>query len=213
MKKHEYEINPMGIENKSMDIIEGLIGSESWDPLVKAVVHRIVHTSGDPEYAPIIKIHPEAIKDGMEALKKGALIITDVNMLRVGINKPALNKVGSEAICIVSDKEVAEEAKKTGETRSMTAMKMLKDKMNGSIIAIGNAPTALFTVLELCKNENIKPALIIGTPVGFVGAKESKDLLIEEAPVPYITVTGTKGGSPIAASVINALLYSIVERD
>lgn len=213
MKKQEYEINPMGIENKSMDIIEGLIGSESWDPLVKAIVHRIVHTSGDPEYAPIIKIHPEAINNGMEALKNGALIITDVNMLRVGINKPALNKVGSEAICIVSNKEVADEAKKTGETRSMTAMKMLKDKMNGSIIAIGNAPTALFTVLELCKNENIKPALIIGTPVGFVGAKESKDLLIAEAPVPYITVTGTKGGSPIAASVINALLYSIVERD
>ena len=95
----------------------------------------------------------------------------------------------------------------------MTAMKMLKDKMNGSIFAIGNAPTALFTVLELCKNENIKPDLINGTPVGFVGAKESQPLLTEEAPVPYITVTGTKGGSPIAASVINALLYSIVERD
>lgn len=213
MKKHDYEINPMGIENKSMDIIADLIGSHSWDPMVKAVVHRIVHTSGDPDYANIVKIHPEAIQSGIEALKRGALIITDVNMLKTGINKPAMNKTGSEAVCIVSDKEVAEEAKKTGETRSMTAMKMLKDKMNGSIIAIGNAPTALFTVLELCKEENIIPALIIGTPVGFVGAAESKDLLIEEAPVPYITVTGTKGGSPIAASVINALLYLIVERD
>lgn len=213
MKNHEYEINPMGIEHKSMDIIEGLIGSESWDPLFKSVIHRIVHTSGDPDYANIVEIHPEAISSGIEALKKGALIITDVNMLKTGINKPALNKTGSEVICIVSDKEVADEAKRTGETRSMTAMKMLKDKMNGSIIAIGNAPTALFTVLELCKNEGIKPALIIGTPVGFVGAAESKDLLIEEAPVPYITVKGTKGGSPIAASVINALLYSIVERD
>ena len=213
MKKHDYEINPMGIENKSMDIIADLIGSHSWDPLVKAVVHRIVHTSGDPDYANIVKIHPEAIQSGIEALKRGALIITDVNMLKTGINKPAMNKTGSEAVCIVSDKEVAEEAKKTGETRSMTAMKMLKDKMNGSIIAIGNAPTALFTVLELCKEENIIPALIIGTPVGFVGAAESKDLLIEEAPVPYITVTGTKGGSPIAASVINALLYLFVERD
>lgn len=213
MKKHDYEINPMGIENKSMDIIADLIGSHSWDPMVKAVVHRIVHTSGDPDYANIVKIHPEAIQSGIEALKRGALIITDVNMLKTGINKPAMNKTGSEAVCIVSDKEVAEEAKKTGETRSMTAMKMLKDKMNGSIIAIGNAPTALFTVLELCKEENIIPALIIGTPVGFVGAAESKDLLIEEAPVPYITVTGTKGGSPIAASVINALLYLFVERD
>ncbi len=213
MKNQDYEINPMGIEHKSMDIIEGLIGSESWDPIVKAVVHRIVHTSGDPDYANIVKIHPEAIDKGIEALKKGALIITDVNMIKTGINKPALNKIGSDITCIVSDEAVVKEAKRTGETRSMTAMKMLKDKMDGSIIAIGNAPTALFTVLELCKNENIKPALIIGTPVGFVGAKESKDLLVEESPVPYITVLGTKGGSPIAASIINALLYTIVERD
>lgn len=213
MKEHNYEINPMGIENKSMDIIEDLIGSHSWDPLVKAIVHRMVHTSGDPDYANIYKIHPEAIESGREALKKGALIITDVNMLKTGINKAALNKTGSEVICNVSDEEVAKEAKRRGETRSMTAMKMLKDRMDGSIIAIGNAPTALFTVLELIKEEGIKPALIIGTPVGFVGAAESKDLLIEEAPVPYITVTGNKGGSPVAASVINALLYSLVERD
>ncbi len=213
MSKQEYDINPMGIENKSMDIIEDLIGSHSWDPLYKTVVHRIVHTSGDPDYANVVKIHPEAIQSGIDALKKGALIITDVNMLKVGVNKPALNKVGSEIICSVSDEEVAKEAKRTGETRSMTAMKLLKDRMEGCIIAIGNAPTALFTVLELCKEENIKPALIIGTPVGFVGAKESKDLLVEEAPVPYVTVLGTKGGSPIAASVLNALLYTIVERD
>ena len=213
MKDQAYEINPMGIENKSMEIIEGLIGSGSWDPLYKAVVHRIVHTSGDPDYANIVRIHPQAIQSGIEALKKGALIITDVNMLKVGVNKPALAKVGSDIICSVSDKAVAEEAKRTGETRSMTAMRLLKDKMDGSIIAIGNAPTALFKVLEMCKEENIKPALIIGTPVGFVGAKESKDLLVKEEPVPYITVLGTKGGSPIAASVINALLYSIVERD
>lgn len=213
MKVHEYEIDPMGIENKSMDIIEGLIGSQDWDPLRKAVVHRIVHTSGDPDYANIVKIHPDAISSGIEALKKGALIITDVNMLKVGVNKPALAKVGSDIVCSVADAEVAAEAKRTGETRSMTAMKMLKDKMEGSIIAIGNAPTALFTVLELIKEEGVKPALIIGTPVGFVGAKESKDLLAEEAPVPYITVLGTKGGSPIAASVINAMLYAIVERD
>lgn len=213
MKKQEYDIDPMGIENKSMDIIEDLIGSHSLEPLEKAIVHRMVHTSGDPDYANIYKIHPEAIESGRQALKEGALIITDVNMLKTGINKAAMEKLGSEAVCIVSDPEVAKDAKRTGETRSMTAMKMLKDRMDGAVIAIGNAPTALFTVLELIKEEGIKPALIIGTPVGFVGAAESKDLLIEEAPVPYITVTGNKGGSPVAASVINALLYSLVERD
>lgn len=210
---NNYEVNPMGIENKSMDIIEDLIGSHDLDPIYKAVVHRIVHTSGDPDYANIVKIHPDALESGREALKKGALIITDVNMLKTGINKAALEKNGSEVVCNVAADDVRKVAKETGETRSMTAMKLLKERMDGSVIAIGNAPTALFTVLELCKNEGVRPALIIGTPVGFVGAAESKELLIEEAPVPYITVRGTKGGSPIAASVINALLYTIVERD
>ncbi|MDK2824037.1 MAG: precorrin-8X/cobalt-precorrin-8 methylmutase [Clostridia bacterium] len=208
-----YQINPKEIEEKSMKIISDLLGSHDWPPLKKAIIHRIVHTSGDPDYANWIEIHPQAIEAGINALKAGCQIITDVQMVATGINKNALNKLGVESKCFLNEPEVREVAQKTGETRSMTAFKLAEKKLDGNIIAIGNAPTALFTLLELCKTKKIKPALIIGTPVGFVGAKESKELLMAEAPVPFITVRGTKGGSPIAAAIINALTYSLVERN
>lgn len=208
-----YQTNPHSIEKESMDIISDIISSKDWPPLKKAVIHRIVHTSGDPDYANLVDFHPLAFEAGIAALKSACTIITDVEMVLTGINKTALASLGVKSKCFLNDPRVREIAKKTGETRSMTAIKLAGKELNGSIIAIGNAPTALFTLLDLCRNEIINPALIIGTPVGFVGAKESKDLLIREAPVPYITVRGSKGGSPIAAAIINALLYSITEKD
>ena len=116
-------------------------------------------------------------------------------------------KFGGEVHCLIGDALVAEEAKKLGITRSMVAMRTFGAKLNGSVVAIGNAPTALFEVLRLMREEGVRPACIIGIPVGFVGAAESKEALIEQSPVPYITVRGTKGGSPIAASVVNAIQY------
>ncbi|MFZ5943609.1 MAG: precorrin-8X methylmutase [Bacillota bacterium] len=208
-----FEINPKYIENKSMEIIAKILGPNDWEPLKRDIVYRIIHTSGDPDYANWIDFHPQAIEAGIKNLKSGCNIITDVEMVKTGINKRALNKLNIECKCYLNDSRVKDLADKTGETRSMTAFKIAGNELNGSIVAIGNAPTALFTLLDLCRNDNIRPALIIGTPVGFVGAQESKELLREEAPVPYITVRGTKGGSPIAAAAVNALLYSLVERN
>lgn len=209
----EFKINPKEIEQQSMEIITNLISSENWPPLKKAVIQRVVHTSGDPDYANLVVIHPQALKAGLEALEAGCQIITDVQMVETGINKRALNKLGVKSDCFLNDSQVREVAQRTGETRSMTAIKLAENQLAGNIIAIGNAPTALFTLIDICKTKNIKPALIVGTPVGFVGAQESKELLMQEAPAPYITVKGTKGGSPIAAAIINALTYSLVERN
>ncbi len=208
-----YEIDPVGIEKKSMAIIAELVGEREWSLGEKAIIYRLVHTSGDPEYAELAVIHPQAIEAGQKALKGGCEIITDVKMVETGINKRTLSKLGVKTRCFLDNPKSREIARETGETRSMTGIKLAEKEIAGNIIAIGNAPTALFALLELCKIKGIKPALIVGTPVGFVGAAESKELLIREEPVPYITISGSKGGSPVAASIINALAYSLVERE
>ena len=156
---------------------------------------------------------PDAVQKGIEALDNGADIYTDVEMVRTGISKPALKIRGNEVHCLIKDENVAKMAKELGVTRSIAAMRTFGKQLEGQIVAIGNAPTALYEVLRLALEEGIKPALIIGIPVGFVGAAESKDYLMEVSPVPYITVKGNKGGSPIAASVCNALLYTDVKRN
>ena len=128
-------------------------------------------------------------------------------MVRTGINKRKLASFGGTVECLIADPAVADLAKSQGMTRSMAAMRTFGKKLDGAIVAIGNAPTALYEVLRLIEEENIRPALIVGIPVGFVGAADSKAVLAEKAPVPFITVEGTKGGSPIAAAVINACMY------
>lgn len=203
---------PMDIENKSMEIIaphlEGLNLSEA----ETKVYSRMIHASGDVDYAQVIRVHPKAIEATQEALKRGANIYTDVEMVRTGINKKAFGRYGGKIECRVADPEIAEIAKREGITRSMAAMRTFGRDLAGSIIAIGNAPTALFEVLRLAKEEKILPAVIIGIPVGFVGAADSKKLLAENTLVPYVTVEGTKGGSPIAASVVNAIMYLLDNR-
>ena len=172
----------------------------------------MIHASGDVDYAQVIRLHPKAIEATQEALKRGANIYTDVEMVRTGINKKAFGRYGGKIECRVADPKIAEIAKREGITRSMAAMRAFGKALAGSIIAIGNAPTALFEVLRLAKEENILPAVIIGIPVGFVGAADSKKLLAENTLVPYVTVEGTKGGSPIAASVVNAIMYILDNR-
>lgn len=204
---------PKAIEDKSMKIIMPYVEGLGLTDDEISVYSRMVHASGDVEYAQLVRTSADAVKKGICALKEGALIFTDVEMVRTGINKKAVTQLGSEVHCLIRDEEVAKTAKELGITRSMAAMRKFGKKLNGGVIAIGNAPTALYEVLRLIEEENIKPALIIGVPVGFVGAAESKDYLIEKATVPYITVKGNKGGSSIAASVVNALLYASVKRD
>ena len=203
---------PMDIENKSMEIIAPHLAGLNLNEAETKVYSRMIHASGDVDYAKVIRLHPKAIEATQEALKRGANIYTDVEMVRTGINKKAFGRYGGKIECRVADPEIAEVAKREGITRSMAAMRAFGKELAGSIIAIGNAPTALFEVLRLAKEENILPAVIIGIPVGFVGAADSKKLLAENTLVPYVTVEGTKGGSPIAASVVNAIMYILDNR-
>lgn len=200
---------PMAIENRSMELIAPHLEELHLDERATKLYSRLIHASGDVGYAPITRVHPEAIDRAIEALKAGAHIYTDVEMVRTGINKKKLASFGGEVHCLVADPDVAAQAKELGITRSMVAMRRFGKDLDGSIVAIGNAPTALFEVLRLVREEGIRPACIVGIPVGFVGAAESKAELAENGIVPYITVEGTKGGSPIAAAAINALMYTI----
>ncbi|MBQ9376890.1 MAG: precorrin-8X methylmutase [Schwartzia sp.] len=203
---------PMDIENKSMEIIAPHLAGLNLSEAEKKVYSRMIHASGDVEYAPFIRIHPKAVEATQEALKRGANIYTDVEMVRTGIHKASFNRYGGKIECRVSDPEIAEMAQREGITRSMAAMRTFGKALAGSIVAIGNAPTALFEVLRLAKEEDILPAVVIGIPVGFVGAADSKKLLAENTLVPYITVEGTKGGSPIAAAAVNAIMYLLDNR-
>ena len=199
--------NPKEIEVKSMAIVDEYLTGYTFTSAEKDVVKRIIHTTGDPEILSSVLFHPHAARDGIKALRGGANVFTDVNMLKAGINAKTLNGFGGEIFCGVAEEEVVQFAKDEGITRSAAAMRIYGKRLNGAVIAIGNAPTALFEVLDLIEKGIAKPALIVGTPVGFVGAKESKELMIEKNPVPYITVIGTRGGSPIAACIVNALMY------
>ncbi|WP_054258489.1 precorrin-8X methylmutase [Propionispora sp. 2/2-37] len=199
--------DPAAIEQRSMEIIAPYLNKLNLTAEEVKVYSRIIHAAGDPEYAGIIRIHEKAIASGRQALRHGCNVFCDVEMVRTGINKRVLMNFGGEALCLIADETVATEAKKQGITRSMAAIRTFGEKMNGAVVAIGNAPTALFELITLMEQTGIRPALIVGVPVGFVGASESKQLLTEVSPVPYITVSGNKGGSPIAAAAINALLY------
>lgn len=201
--------DPMTIEKKSFEIIAPYLEKFALDEKQTKVYSRLIHASGDPDYANWIKIHQDAIKAGCRALKEGKHIFTDVEMVRTGINKRKLATFGGEVHCLIGEEQILEQAKADGITRSMAAMRAFGSRMDGAIVAIGNAPTALFEVIRLMQEENIRPALIVGVPVGFVGAAESKDELAKLSPVPYITVFGNKGGSPIAAAAINALIYML----
>ncbi len=200
---------PTEIEKKSMAIIAPYVAEYNLSAEETKVYSRIIHAAGDVEYAPLIDIHPEAIAAIKTALRAGANIFTDVEMVRTGINKQKLAVYGGAVKCLIADERVKQCARETGITRAMAAMRTFGAELSGGIVAVGNAPTALFEVLRLIDEEKIMPAAIVGIPVGFVGAAEAKKALSENGKVPYITVSGTKGGSPIAAAAINAVLYQL----
>ena len=198
---------PMAIENRSMEIIAPHLAGLDLDERAVKVYSRMIHAAGDVDYAPIIRVSPDAIEAGMAALKGGCDIFTDVEMVRTGINKKKLASFGGSVHCLIADPEIATAAKEAGITRAMASMRRFGQKLNGSIVAIGNAPTALFEVLRMVKEEGLRPACIVGIPVGFVGAADSKQALADNGTIPYITVQGTKGGSPIAVAAVNAMMY------
>ena len=156
----------------------------------------------------MIEIHPKAIENGIAALKKGCNIYTDTQMIKAGVNRRKFIELGGEICNFVHDEDVYKKAKERGITRSMVSIEKALTYKKIKIYAIGNAPTALFTLIKMVEKGISKPDLVIGVPVGFVGAEESKEALMK-VDVPYIVTRGRKGGSTVAASIINSLLYMI----
>ncbi|MHB1126515.1 MAG: precorrin-8X methylmutase [Bacillota bacterium] len=202
------DCNGVEIEALSMQIIENLLAGEDYPSTFKPIIKRVVHASGDPQLAKLLHFSDDAVEEGLAALRKGADVYTDVNMVRAGINSRRLAQLGGQLHCLVDKPEVADKALMERITRSAAAMYKLGEAMDGQIIAIGNAPTALFAVCDMVRRGMIRPALVVGTPVGFVGASESK-VELEGMGIASITIEGTRGGSAIAASIVNALIYMV----
>ncbi|PHR26476.1 MAG: precorrin-8X methylmutase [Desulfotalea sp.] len=198
------DIAPADIEAESFRIIEAELGETSFDPLTFKLVQRVIHATGDFSFAENMRFAPGAIEAGIEAIRNGKNILTDVNMVAAGISKALLKKFGGEVICRVADPLVAEAAKTAIKTRSEMAISMTLNASIG-IVAMGNAPTALVQAIRTTAKIQGQPPLLVGVPVGFVNAAESKALLVEQNNC-YITSLGRKGGSPVAAAIINALI-------
>lgn len=204
-------IRPEDIERASMDIISReLCEREIVLPEEHAaIVKRVIHTTADFDFAQNLCFTPGAVKLGKEALGRGAAIITDTNMAMAGISKPALAKLGGQVFCFMADKDVEQAAKENGTTRAVAAMEKAARRHPNAIFAVGNAPTALLRIAELI-DEGLRPALVIGVPVGFVNVVESKETALAVCQVkgiPSIFAMGRKGGSTVAAAICNALLY------
>lgn len=217
MQKYGLEpLLPREIEERSFEIIsEGLKGMV-FDPLEESVIKRCIHTSADFDYADNLVFTHKAVEKGIAAVRQGALIVTDTNMGKAGVNRSALKKTGCEVVCFMADEKVAEEAVRRGETRAVvsmeTAAQMAGNTKRPVIFAVGNAPTALIRLYELIEEEGFSPSLVIGVPVGFVNVELSKELILKTR-IPAIVARGRKGGSNIAAAVLNAILYMSTERE
>ena len=201
-------MKPMDIERRSFEIITELLDGRTLEPENEMVVKRVIHTTADFEYADNLCFSPGAVERGVAALRSGCDIVTDTQMARAGINKTVLSRLGGQVRCFMSDPDVAEEARERGITRAAVSMERSAELDRPCIFAIGNAPTALFTLDSLTREGKIRPALVIGVPVGFVNVVESKERIMT-AGAPYIVARGRKGGSNVAAAVCNAMLYQI----
>lgn len=202
-------IKPIDIEKRSFAIITELLGDRKLEPENEPVIKRVIHTTADFDYADNLCFSQRAVAKGVEALRGGCDIVTDTQMAKAGINKTVLGRLGGEVHCFMSDPDVAEEAKARGITRAIVSMERAARLEKPCIFAIGNAPTALFALCDLIAARTVKPALVIGVPVGFVNVVESKEQIMA-AGVPYIVARGRKGGSNVAAAVCNAMLYQIM---
>ena len=202
-------LRPEEIEAESFRIIDSEAGAHGWSTAEWTIVRRAVHTSADFDYVRDLVIAPTALARGITALRRGRTIITDTRMAMAGITAARLEPFSLEVRCLVDDPLVAKSAKRLGVTRSLLAMRTAVQQEDAGIFVIGNAPTALFELLRLIREDGVRPDLIVGLPVGFVGAAESKAELLAmaaEYQLPIITNRGRKGGSNVAAAVLNALL-------
>ena len=199
-------VKPNEIEKRSMEIITQELNGRTWPEPQFSIVKRCIHTSADFDYADNLCFSENAAMLGVEALRRGAVIVTDTKMAWSGINKKKLAEYGGEAYCFMSDEDVAKEAQERGCTRAAICMERGAALGKEVIFAVGNAPTALIRLYELIQEGKVDPALIIGAPVGFVNVVEAKELIMT-AEVPYIVPRGRNGGSNIAATICNAMLY------
>ena len=202
------------IEDESMQIIENEIGSHSYNEEEWPIVRRVIHSTADFDFARDNKIifHKDSIKNGLKALKNGSSIVVDVNGIIGLLNKQNPKDFGNNVICNISEPSIMEAAKEAGKTRAQMSMRIAKEDMSGGIVVVGNAPTALLEVMEMIREGITKPALVIGIPVGFVSAVESKDELAK-MDIPFITNQGRKGGSPCASAIVNALYKLLRQRN
>lgn len=204
-------MKPGEIEGLSFKIIDSEAGHHDFTPQEWNIVRRMIHTSADFEYMKSVRFHPGAVAAGIKAIKDGCAIVTDTNMARVGIRKGELALFGGEVHCLIADPDVSERAKANGVTRALAAMDKAAERFDNGIYVIGNAPTALLRLMELVNDKTLTPALVVGLPVGFVNAAESKAELIK-LDIPFISNVGRKGGSNVAASVVNALSIMAAEQ-
>ncbi len=203
----------LDIEEKSMKIIESEIGTHGYSTLQWNIVRRVIHATADFDFAKPDKnriiFSAYAIENAFEAFKKRCFIVVDVDMVLSGINKKSVAKIGTNLICNISNKDVVEISKNQNKTRSTVAMRYSSKEIDGGIVVIGNAPTALYEVIKMVNEDAVRPSLVIGIPVGFVSASESK-LELSKVNVEFITNIGRKGGSPAASSIINALMLMYI---
>ncbi len=202
---------PQDIERRSMEIIAQELGDRRLDDANADVIKRVIHTTADFDYADTLCFSPSAVEKARAALQRGADIVTDTQMAKAGINKQRLGNLGGQVHCFMSDEDVAKAAKEQGTTRAVASMDKALSLQKPLIFAIGNAPTALIRLYEHIQEERIRPELVIGVPVGFVNVVYAKELIMQ-ADVPFIVARGRKGGSNVAAAIVNALLYGMGKR-
>ncbi len=201
-------VKPADIEKKSFEIITEKLNGKIFGAGKDDIIKRVIHTSADFDYADNLVFSDGVIDKALSAIKSGACIITDTNMAFSGINKKIVSKLGGEVKCFMSDKDVAQKAKERGITRAMVSMEKACSVDKEPILVIGNAPTALIRIYELVMEGKLNPSVVIGVPVGFVNVTEAKELILNSA-IPHIVSKGNKGGSTIAAAIVNALIYKI----
>lgn len=205
--KPEY-IKPGEIEKRSFALIAQELGDRQLDPEQEPVIKRVIHTTADFDYADTLHFTAHAVGRMQRAIREGACIVTDTQMAKAGINKKELARYGGEALCFIGDEDVAKEAAERGITRAAVSMEKAAGLSGELIFAVGNAPTALMRLYELMEAGAIRPAGIIGVPVGFVNVVEAKEQILQ-ADCPMIVARGRKGGSNVAAAICNALLYAM----
>lgn len=199
-------IQPDAIEAESFRIIAAEMGPHDFSVIEWPIVQRAIHATADFDLGRSLVFHPRAVEAGIAAIRKGAHVVADVQMIHAGISATYLAEFGGRVLCYMADPDVAERARADGTTRAIQCMRKAVREAPGAVYAIGNAPTALLELVRLVEDGEAAPSLVIGVPVGFVSAAESKERLQGQGLVPYISNRGRKGGTPVAVSITNALL-------